>query len=214
MYDKLPQKLKLRDDFCNCKFEMRNGRPSKVPYMVNGKRANPTDRRCFTSFEAACANLNSYDGIGIGVFDDLVAIDIDHCVVEGVPSEIAQDIIDTMNCYTENSPSGNGIRIICTASNLSYDKAKYYINNQAGVWLLLCFDSGEIDKTMLSETYGMAKTYTQNDLTIKDLANGASLGSKFMNATIKQLVDAGLLQAPSNNVILAMSISDALALIR
>jgi hypothetical protein len=35
-----------------------------------------------------------------------------------------------------------------------------------------------------------------------------------MNATIKQLVDAGLLQAPSNNVILAMSISDALALIR
>ena len=130
MYDQLPNKLKSRDDFCNCKFEVRNGRPSKVPYMVNGKRANPTDRRCFTSFDAVCANLNSCDGIGVGVFDNLVAIDIDHCVVDGVPSEMAQDIIDTMDCYTEYSPSGNGIRMICTASNLSYDKAKYYINNQ------------------------------------------------------------------------------------
>jgi putative DNA primase/helicase len=130
MYDQLPNKLKSRDDFCNCKFEVRNGRPSKVPYMVNGKRANPTDQRCFTSFDAVCANLTSCDGIGVGIFDDLVAIDIDHCVVDGVPSEMAQDIIDTMDCYTEYSPSGNGIRMICTASNLSYDKAKYYINNR------------------------------------------------------------------------------------
>lgn len=127
LYDQLPNKLKLRHVFCKWKIVMRNDSNTKLPFTVQGKPASSTDRRCFTDFEAVCANLDGYDGIGI--FGDLVAIDIDHCVNDGAISEMAQDIIDTMDCYTEYSPSGNGIRMICTASNLSYDKAKYYINN-------------------------------------------------------------------------------------
>ena len=129
MYDWLPSNLKIRKHFCNWRLEERNDRMTKIPYQTNGKRANPTDRRCFTDFETVCGNLDSNDGIGIGIFDDIAAIDMDHCVVNGVPNEMALDIINTMNCYTEYSPSGNGIRILCTVSNPSYNKAKYYINN-------------------------------------------------------------------------------------
>ena len=130
MYDQLPGKLKNQGLFCNWKMEERNNRMTKVPYQANGKRANPTDRRCFADFETACGNLDGNDGIGIGIFDDIAAIDIDHCVDMGVISDLALDIIETMGCYTEYSPSGNGIRILCTVSSLSYDKAKYFINNQ------------------------------------------------------------------------------------
>lgn len=74
--------------------------------------------------------MKDYDGIGMGVFSPYVAIDIDHCLEKGLLSEMAIDIIKTLDSYTEVSPSGNGIRIIAKANNLSYDKAKYYINNQ------------------------------------------------------------------------------------
>ena len=73
--------------------------------------------------------VSEYDGIGIGVFDGFCTIDIDHCHNNGVLSDMAKNIIATMNSYTEYSPSGEGIRILFRADS-SYDKAKYYINNQ------------------------------------------------------------------------------------
>ena len=130
MYEQLPSSLKKRPHFCNWQLEERDDSLTKVPYQSNGKRANPTDPQCFTDFDTVCAVRDKYDGIGIGIFDDLVAIDIDHCVTDGVLSPMAQDIIDTMDCYTEYSPSGNGIRIIGLISGLHYDKARYYINNR------------------------------------------------------------------------------------
>ena len=130
MYDQLPAKLKNQGHFCNWRPEERGGRMTKVPYQANGKHANPTDRRCFTDFETACRSLDGSNGIGIGIFDDIASIDIDHCVDMGVISDLALDIIETMGCYTEYSPSGNGIRILCTVSSLSYDKAKYFIVNR------------------------------------------------------------------------------------
>ena len=129
MDDQLPSSLKNRKIFCNWKMEERNSRMTKVPYQANGKRANPTDPKCFTDFDSVCAVQDAYDGIGIGIFGDLFAIDMDHCVTNGAVSAMAQDIIDTMNCYTEYSPSGTGIRIIGLVSDLDYDKARYYINN-------------------------------------------------------------------------------------
>ena len=125
MYEQLPSKLKKRPQFCNWRLEERDDDLTKVPYRSNGKRANPTDPQCFTDFDTVCAAHDKYDGIGIGIFDDLFAIDIDHCVTDGVLSPMAQDIIETMDCYTEYSPSGKGIRIIGLISELRYDKARY-----------------------------------------------------------------------------------------
>lgn len=72
-----------------------------------------------------------YDGVGVGIFGDVCAIDIDHCVdADGAFTALAADIMKTMLAYTEKSPSGHGVRIMFKAGGFLYDKARYYINNQ------------------------------------------------------------------------------------
>lgn len=90
------------------------------------------NRSTFGTFEQAvfAKDMNGFDGIGIGIFGDICAIDIDHCIQDGVFSELATKVHDIMNSYTEISPSGSGLRILFRAPGLQYDKEKYYINNQ------------------------------------------------------------------------------------
>lgn len=126
MYEKLPTELKEKARFCLWKHES-NG---KVPYQINGCKANTADKKSFADYKSVVGSSDGYDGIGIGIFDGLCAIDIDHCVENGSLSETAQDIIKEMNSYTEYSPSGTGVRIIFRVSNPSYDKKRYYINNR------------------------------------------------------------------------------------
>ena len=131
MYDKLPQTLKADGAFCLWQYEKdRSGRLTKVPYQTNGIKASSTDRATFTSFDDAASHMDGYSGIGLGVFDDLAAIDIDHCVVDGALSEMALDIIRIMDSYTEYSPSGTGVRILFRVRDIAYDKERYYINNR------------------------------------------------------------------------------------
>lgn len=130
MYEKLPQKLKERGAFCLWRYEQRNGDTTKVPYQISGLRGDSTNRAAFTDFTSAVSHRDSYDGIGIGVFGDICAIDIDHCVENGTLSDMAKDIIARMDSYTEYSPSGSGVRILFKAALPAYDRERYYINNQ------------------------------------------------------------------------------------
>ena len=59
-------------------------------------KASSTDRGTFTGFNDAVDHMARYSGIGLGVFDDLAAVDIDHYVMDGALSEMAQDIIGIM----------------------------------------------------------------------------------------------------------------------
>ena len=87
MYEKLPQELKERGSFCLWKYEERDGRMTKVPYQTSGLRADFTDKATFTDYATANSIRDKYDGIGIGVFDDICAIDIDHCLANEVLSD-------------------------------------------------------------------------------------------------------------------------------
>lgn len=130
MYEKLPQELKERGAFCLWKYEERDGNRTEVPYQTNGLRANSANKATFTNYAIAVRHRAGYDGIGIGVFGDICAIDIDSCVEDGVLSDMAEDIIARMDTYTEYSPSGTGVRILFKASLPAYDKDRYYINNR------------------------------------------------------------------------------------
>ena len=73
-----------------------------------------------------------YDGLGVGIFGDVCAIDLDDCITaDGKLSEKAKDIISRMHSYTELSPSGKGIHILFRAPHFDYDKSRYYINTQS-----------------------------------------------------------------------------------
>lgn len=133
--DGLPQELKDRGRWCVWRYEQRAGRdkPTKCPYNPRtGGGAMSNNPGTFTGYQEAVNALErgGYDGLGVGVFDGLCAVDIDHCVAEdGTPSPLAVDIVSTMESYAETSPSGQGIRIFFKAAGFTYDKSRYYTMN-------------------------------------------------------------------------------------
>ena len=131
----LPEELLTAGRFCCWRYEERDGRRTKVPYQpANGMMARSNDPAGFTDFRTA-ADVPGYDGIGIGIFDGICAIDLDHCVTDsGFYTQPAAEIIEIMHSYTEFSPSGNGIHILFRADGFAYDAARYYImNHSSGV---------------------------------------------------------------------------------
>lgn len=98
-------------------------KPRKVPYYVSGRKRTGTqgsldDRGELTSFEIALTHLarGHFSGLGFAFLpgDGLVGIDIDGAIdADGVVSDRCQAIIDACASYTELSPSGRGVHIIC-----------------------------------------------------------------------------------------------------
>ena len=128
----LPQKLREQGLFCLWRYEQQGERRTKMPYNPNfpQERAKSNDQTTFSPIgkATAAAEQGRFDGIGIGIFGSLAGIDIDHCIDDaGKLSPMAQDIVQTMNAYTEISPSGTGLRILFYAPGFSYDKNNYYI---------------------------------------------------------------------------------------
>ncbi len=130
----LPQALRDSGLFCCWRYEERNGFRTKVPYDPRtGLRARSNDPASFCGFGQA-AQAQGYDGVGIGMFHGICAIDLDNCIVDGHFSETAQIIMNLMHCYTEFSPSGKGIHILFAAPDFQYDSGTYYImNHPAGI---------------------------------------------------------------------------------
>jgi replicative DNA helicase len=125
--DNLPAELRQKARFCLWKYETVDGRENcKVPYNPNtGGRAQANNPDTFASLRDAAANGAGYDGIGVGIFGNLAAIDIDHCIdSSGQLSPMAADVMQMMDCYTERSPSGEGLRIFFYA-DLQTSKDEY-----------------------------------------------------------------------------------------
>jgi archaellum biogenesis ATPase FlaH len=130
--ESLPKELKDQCLFCCWKYEDRKGRKTKMPYdPKTGERARSNDPATFAPLQVAEQALTrGYDGLGVGIFGTLGAIDIDHCIQDEQLSDMAVDIGNTMDSYIERSPSGEGLRILFWAKGFHYDKDRYYINNQ------------------------------------------------------------------------------------
>lgn len=129
----IPNELKNNAVWCGWKREIRNDKPTKVPYNPRTvERAKTDDLTTFGTFdEVNDVYIGGYvDGFGIATANGFSAIDIDHCISEdGCLSDMAEEICTAMKSYAEKSPSGTGIRIIFKAPNYTYDKDKYYIKN-------------------------------------------------------------------------------------
>ncbi|UBR30211.1 phage/plasmid primase, P4 family [Bacillus sp. SD-4] len=119
-FNEIPAELKALPQWILWKFETRNGKQTKVPCQFNGEMARANDRRTWSTFATAVKFYleGDYDGIGF-VFsreDKYIGIDIDKCVTDGKTNAFATEIIDTLDSYTEFSPSGKGIHIIIKGS--------------------------------------------------------------------------------------------------
>ncbi|MFJ8116664.1 phage/plasmid primase, P4 family [Bacillus mycoides] len=115
-FNQIPAELKNTPHWILWRSEVRNGKKTKVPYQINGEMAQSNNKRSWSTFPTIINfyEKGGYDGIGFmfSKDDPFVGIDIDHCIQEGALTSLAEDVIETLQSYTEYSPSGDGIHII------------------------------------------------------------------------------------------------------
>lgn len=117
--DAFPSVLTARDQWVCWREMERGGKPTKVPVNPhNGNFASATNPDSWGSFEEARAYLDggSADGLGF-VFtadDPVVGVDLDDCRVPetGTTLDWAAAVIETLDSYTERSPSGTGFHVL------------------------------------------------------------------------------------------------------
>ncbi len=78
----------------------------------------------------------------------------------------------------------------------------YYIHKNDGIWLLVCFEFGDINQT--GEDAGRPNEYTISSKTLGNLMNTNDDGNDFMTvaltkATLRQLTDAGIIKVTNSN---------------
>lgn len=115
--DKVPAALRAMRRWVCWVGVATKGRWDKVPKRVDRPRvgASVNDQDDWGSFEQA---VQAYDknpfvsGLGFVVseLEDLVAIDLDKCVKDGVLAPWAREIVESLDTYWEFSPSGTGVR--------------------------------------------------------------------------------------------------------
>jgi putative DNA primase/helicase len=116
----IPNELRLLNRWVCWKMEERNGKPTKVPKNPkDGKNAMSNESNTWGSFKQAvdrCKKDKTLLGIGFQFEGSGYAgFDIDGCRDKetGELTPEAQDIINTLDSYTEVSASGKGVHVIC-----------------------------------------------------------------------------------------------------
>lgn len=137
LYEKnTPLALRARKQFVCWKWEWKVNEidPSKSKWIKvpkdpnNGLNARSNDKTTWSNFDTACRAVDKYKFSGIGVMfhNSLIGIDLDDVVDNNynlIPA--AEEIIRTLKCYTELSPSGNGVHILAFG-DLEKDTKTYY----------------------------------------------------------------------------------------
>lgn len=114
-------------------FVLRRG---KVPYTQYGRRADPTNPADGCTVEEALKawreSPERYDGLGVMILPPLVGIDLDHVISTGDElSQVAQEVLDMVDTYTEKSPSGTGLHLLGLAPAMTVDAQRYLTKNSA-----------------------------------------------------------------------------------
>ena len=114
--DNIPKELKASPRWVCWRHEVRDGKPTKVPYCASlvEKRAAVDNPATWSSFAKALKHSDEFDGIGyvLALDSGMVGIDLDKCIgADGVIEPWAMEIAERMQTYTEISPSGKGLRL-------------------------------------------------------------------------------------------------------
>ena len=112
-----PEELKQFKQWVLWRYEIREGKKTKVPYQPDGKMASTTDAKTWSSlnFVSDVYSTGMYAGIGFVVTtaDKFCGVDLDHCrnPETGEIQQWASEIVHKLNSYTEITPSMEGVRV-------------------------------------------------------------------------------------------------------
>ncbi|MFC6890324.1 hypothetical protein [Halorubrum trueperi] len=114
-----PEKLREREQWVCWREEERDDKLTKIPVIpATGGFASSTDPETWDSLETALEYTETEHADGVGfVFTDndpIVGVDLDDCrdPETGDVDDVALDIIERLDSYTEVSPSGTGYHVL------------------------------------------------------------------------------------------------------
>ncbi|MCC6492545.1 MAG: hypothetical protein IT424_05945 [Pirellulales bacterium] len=112
--DSIPDALKDLTRWVGWRWTNRNGRWGKLPINVrtcgNASSTNPATWTTFAeAIDAEC------DGVGVVLGDGLAGVDLDDCRRDGELTPLARSIVARLATYTEVSPTGTGVKLLCFA---------------------------------------------------------------------------------------------------
>ncbi len=144
----------------------------------------------------AVNNISLYKVFGEGCFTNKVneAINDTDLVFELVENALGTDA-------DGNPLTGKAFVHVVDVNRVAQLKASqeaYYIHKNDGIWLLLCFESGDVNKD--GANAGRPEEYFISSNTLGDLINSNSQESNFISdiiekATLRQLMDAGMINS-------------------
>ncbi len=110
------------------------------------------------------------------------------------------------NCFTAYNNETGVARYRKEGNSYILDaNGKFMINskNKPGIWLFLCFDRDGIETDNSRNALGCGKKYTVSNKTLGDLTkqdSGSKISSQITDATIRELIDAGILPSAHSKV--------------
>lgn len=141
-FDAIPPTLAARAQWLVWRFESKPGdkKPRKVPYYVSGARRTgeqgaDADRAALVDLPTARAAVDKagsrWTGVGFAFLpgDGLIGVDLDGMFdpATGMMTERGAAIVASCDSYTEFSPSGKGVHIICSGETETFK------SNEVGV---------------------------------------------------------------------------------
>ena len=115
------------------------GKPRKMPYNPRtGYPAKAGQPDTWADFATAMQAVSSgrYEGVGFEFHNGIVGVDFDHCIQDGKLDPWVATWVEILNSYTEVSPSGTGLHVICIGKLPGpsvkrpeaemYDSARYF----------------------------------------------------------------------------------------
>src|SRR5574340_153061 len=142
VFDAIPATLAARAQWLVWRFESKPGdkKPRKVPYYVSGARrtgeqGSDADRGALVDLPTARAAVEKagsrWAGVGFAFLpgDGLIGVDLDGMFdpATELMTERGAAIVASCNSYTEFSPSGKGVHIICAGETETFK------SNEVGV---------------------------------------------------------------------------------
>lgn len=128
-YKNIPNSLKQLNQWVCFKLEPneKKGKADKIPKDPNtGYNAKSNNPATWSDYQTAVKAVSKYgfDGIGIQFANGIFGVDLDGVIKDGKFTAEAQDIIKTMDSYTEYSPSGTGVHILAKGTIPPKDRRK------------------------------------------------------------------------------------------
>jgi len=162
VYAAVPTELKELCQWLLWREEIRDNKPTKVPYQINGQKAKSNEPTTWTDYKTACNAYKlqtvSVDGIGFvfHVDDPYCGIDLDDCLSENLIKAWAQPIVDRLKnvAYGEVSPSRHGIKFWTRATLPDDTKHKVYLTSEG----IVCPQEDETAGAI--EAYDKARYFT------------------------------------------------------